>query len=265
MIEQKSLDKDLRKAIKQSDGTYLTPFQQAKRYASELPYSKRPRWIVTCNFAEFLVYDMENPNCEPEQILLANLVKESYRLRFLIDTGNDSIKKEMEVSLKAGELVGKLHDLILRQYKNPSNPGSLKSLNMLCVRLVFCLYAESSGIFGKHKMFHDYLRDFRATEIRPKLIELFRVLDTKPEDRTPCLDDTLAMFPYVNGGLFADENIEIPKFTEEIVNLLLNNASEEFDWSDISPTIFGAVFESTLNPVTRRAGGMHYTVRQEVA
>ncbi|MCM1357593.1 MAG: methylase, partial [Prevotella sp.] len=259
MIEQKSVNLDLRKAIKQSDGTYLTSFQQAKRYASELPYSKRPRWIVTCNFVEFLVYDMEKPNCEPEQILLANLVKESYRLRFLIDTGNDSIKKEMEVSLKAGELVGKLYDLILQQYKNPSNHESLKSLNMLCVRLVFCLYAESSGIFGKHKMFHDYLKDFRATEIRPKLIELFRVLDTKPEDRDPYLYDTLAMFPYVNGELFADEDIEIPKFTEEIVSLLLNNASEEFDWSDISPTIFGAVFESTLNPVTRRAGSMHYT------
>ncbi|MCM1316059.1 MAG: methylase [Prevotella sp.] len=259
MIEQKSLDKDLRKGIKQSDGTLLTPFQQAKRYASELPYSKRPRWVVTCNFSEFLVYDMEKPNCEPEQIFLKDLPKEYYRLQFLVDTGNDSIKREMEISLQAGELVGKLYDLILKQYKNPDSLETLKSLNMLCVRLVFCLYAEDSGIFGSHKMFGNYLKQFPVREIREKLIKLFQVLDTKPENRDPYIDDDLSAFPYVNGGLFADENIEIPRFTEEIVDLLLNGASKVFNWSDISPTIFGAVFESTLNPDTRRSGGMHYT------
>ena len=259
MIEQKSLDKDLRKGIKQSDGTLLTPFQQAKRYASELPYSKRPRWVVTCNFSEFLVYDMEKPNCEPEQIFLKDLPKEYYRLQFLVDTGNDSIKKEMEISLKAGELVGKLYDLILKQYKNPDNPETLKSLNMLCVRLVFCLYAEDSGIFGKHKMFGNYLRKFPVDEVREKLIKMFQVLDTPISDRDPYMNDDLSAFPYVNGGLFADENIEIPRFTEEIVDLLVNGASKVFNWSEISPTIFGAVFESTLNPDTRRSGGMHYT------
>ena len=265
MIEQKSIGKDLRKGIRQSDGTFLTPFQQAKRYASELPYSKRPRWIVTCNFSEFLMYDMEKPNCEPEQILLKDLPKEYYRLKFLVDTGNDRIEREMQISLQAGELVGKLYDLILQQYKNPDSPETLKSLNMLCVRLVFCLYAEDSGIFGSRKMFGNYLKKFPVSEVRPKLVELFRVLDTKPEDRDPYINDDLSAFPYVNGGLFADENIEIPRFTEEIVNLLLNGASKSFNWSEISPTIFGAVFESTLNPETRRSGGMHYTVRQEVA
>ena len=259
MIEQKSLGKDLRKGIKQSDGSVLSPFQQAKRYASELPYSKRPRWIITCNFSEFLVYDMEKPNGEPEQIFLKDLPKDYYRLQFLVDTGNDSIKREMEISLKAGELVGKLYDLILKQYKNPDSSETLKSLNMLCVRLVFCLYAESAGIFGRHQMFHDYLKKFPVSEIREKLIKLFQILDTKVDDRDPYLDEDLLAFPYVNGGLFADENIEIPRFTEEIVHLLLHNASEDFDWSDISPTIFGAVFESTLNPETRRSGGMHYT------
>ena len=259
MIEQKSLDKDLRKGIKQSDGTLLTPFQQAKRYASELPYSKRPRWVVTCNFSEFLVYDMEKPNCEPEQIFLKDLPKEYYRLQFLVDTGNDSIKREMEISLQAGELVGKLYDLILKQYKNPDSPETLKSLNMLCVRLVFCLYAEDSGIFGSHKMFGNYLKQFSVKDVRKALIELFQVLDTKPEDRDPYLDDDLTAFPYVNGGLFAEENIEIPRFTDEIVDLLVNGASKVFNWADISPTIFGAVFESTLNPDTRRSGGMHYT------
>lgn len=264
MIEQKGLNKDLRKGIKQSDGSVLSPFQQAKRYAAELPYSKRPRWIITCNFAEFLVYDMEKPNGEPEQILLKDLPKEYYRLQFLVDTGNENLKKEMEISLKAGDLVGKLYDAILKQYKNPDSPKTLKSLNKLCVRLVFCLYAEDAGIFGKHQMFHDYLKQFQPKQVREEIIKLFQVLDTKPEDRDPYMDEELATFPYVNGGLFADENIEIPRFTEEIVDLLLHNASEDFDWSGISPTIFGAVFESTLNPETRRSGGMHYTSLENI-
>lgn len=264
MIEQKGLGKDLRKGIKQSDGSILSPFQQAKRYVAELPYSKRPRWIITCNFAEFLVYDMEKPNGEPEQILLKDLPKEYYRLQFLVDTGNENLKKEMEISLKAGDLVGKLYDAILKQYKNPDDPETLKSLNKLCVRLVFCLYAEDAGIFGKHQVFHDYLKKYPASEVRHKLVELFRILDTKEEDRDPYLDEDLLAFPYVNGGLFADEHIEIPRFTDEIVNLLLTNASEDFDWSGISPTIFGAVFESTLNPETRRSGGMHYTSLENI-
>lgn len=259
LIEQKSKGKNLRSGIKQSDGSMLTPFQQAKRYSSELPYSQRPRWIVTCNFEEFLVYDMEKPNCEPEQIFLKNLPKEYYRLNFLTDTGDENIKKEMEVSLQAGELVGKLYNAILKQYKNPDNPESLKSLNMLCVRLVFCLYAEDAGIFGRHNMFHDYLKEFEIKDVRRALIDLFKILDTENENRDPYLEGTISEFPYVNGGLFADEDIEIPNFDEEIVTLLLNNASMDFDWSAISPTIFGAVFESTLNPETRRSGGMHYT------
>ena len=198
MIEQKGLVKDLRKGIKQSDGSILSPFQQAKRYAAELPYSKRPRWIITCNFAEFLVYDMEKPNGEPEQILLKDLPKEYYRLQFLVDTGNENLKKEMEISLKAGDLVGKLYDAILKQYKNPDDPETLKSLNKLCVRLVFCLYAEDAGIFGKHQVFHDYLKKYPASEVRHKLVELFRILDTKEEDRDPYLDEDLLAFPYVN-------------------------------------------------------------------
>ncbi len=259
MIEQKGLGKDLKKAIRQSDGTMLNPFQQAKRYITELPLSKHPRWVVTCNFAEFYVYDMERPNGEPEIIKLEDLPKEYFRLNFLTDTGDENIKREMEVSLQAGELVGKLYNAILKQYKNPESPESLKSLNMLCVRLVFCLYAEDAGIFGKHNMFHDYLKQFEIRDVRRGLIDLFKILDTTPDKRDPYLEGLIAEFPYVNGGLFADENIEIPNFNEEIVDLLLNNASANFDWSQISPTIFGAVFESTLNPETRRSGGMHYT------
>ena len=259
LIEQKGLGKDLRKAIRQSDGSLLTPFQQAKRYSAELPFSRRPRWIITCNFSEFLVYDMENPNSEPEQILLKNLDKEYYRLDFLVDTGNENIKREMEISIKAGEIVGRLYDALRKQYVNPDDESSLKSLNMLCVRLVFCFYAEDAGVFGKHLMFHHYLKEFDARHFRNALIDLFKILNTKIEDRDPYVDEELAQFPYVNGGLFAEENIEIPQFTDEIRDLILQNASEDFDWSEISPTIFGALFESTLNPETRRSGGMHYT------
>ena len=256
MIEQKSIDKDLRKAIKQSDGTLLNPFQQAKRYASELPYSQRPRWIITCNFAEFLVYDMEKPNGEPEQILLKDLEKEYYRLQFLTDTGNADFEKEMQISVDAGKITEKLYKALLSQYQNPDSPDSLKSLNMLCVRLVFCFYADKANIF-KHNQFRNYLHDIPVIKWNRELKDLFRIFDTDEEHRDKYEDD-LNAFPYVNGGLFADEHIEIPRFTQEIADIILNEASA-FEWQNISPTIFGAIFESTLNPETRRSGGMHYT------
>ncbi len=259
LIEQKGADIDLSRGYKQSDGSMLTPFQQARRYAGFLPHNMNPRWIVVCNFKEFHIHDMNRPNDTPEIIKLEELETEYHRLQFLVDTGNDRIKKEMEISLQAGELVGKLYDALLKQYNSPASEEELKSLNMLCVRLVFCLYAEDAGIFGSHTMFHDYLKGFQAKNVRKALIDLFKVLDTKISDRDPYMDDDLAAFPYVNGGLFTDEEIIIPRFTEEIIDLLLTKASEDFNWSSISPTIFGAVFESTLNPETRRSGGMHYT------
>lgn len=262
LIEQKGQDIDLRKGYKQSDGSMLTPFQQARRYAGFLPHDQNPRWIVVCNFQEFHIHDMNRPNEAPEVLRLADLEKEYGRLNFLVDTGDEKIKREMEISMQAGELVGKLYDAFLSQYKDPTNERTLKSLNMLCVRLVFCLYAEDAGIFGHNGMFHDYLSNRGMQNGRIALRELFHVLDQKPEDRDPYLPDDapdLAAFPYVNGGLFSDEDIEIPPFNEEIFTPLLSRASEDFDWSGISPTIFGAVFESTLNPETRRKGGMHYT------
>ena len=206
-----------------------------------------------------MIYDMEKPTGEPESILLKDLAKEYYRLQFLVEEKSELLHREEQISIQAGDLVGKLYDAILKQYINPEDKKSLHSLNILCVRLVFCLYAEDSGIFGEHLKFHNYIKRFAPRDVRRALIDLFRVLDTRLEDRDPYMDEGLAAFPYVNGGLFADENIEIPNFTQEICDLLLRKASEDFDWSQISPTIFGAVFESTLNPDTRRSGGMHYT------
>lgn len=259
MIEQKGADKDLNKAIKQSDGSLLTPFQQAKRYSANLPYSQRPRWIVTSNFKEFYVYDMEQPNAEATIVKLADLEQEFYRLEFLVDKSNEHLEREMQISMEAGEIVHEMYEGLLKQYKNPESPDSLHAINQLIVRLVFCLYAEDSGLFGHKLAFHDYLAQFPAPHFRRGLMELFQVLDTPIDERDPYLEDSLTAFPYVNGGMFAEKQIEIPNFTDELRALILEHASSQFDWSDISPTIFGAVFESTLNPETRHSGGMHYT------
>ena len=256
LIEQKSIDKDLRAPIPQSEGGKLTPFQQGKKYVANLPLSQHPKWIVTCNFKEFLVYDMEQPNGEPEQIFLKDLGKEYYRLQFLVDAKSEHITKEMRVSMKAGEIVGKVYDALLEQYDDTS-AEALRWLNILCVRIVFCLYAEDAGVF-RHDQFHDFLNGYNAEDLSDALLKLFKVLNTPLEKRSKYLKDDLKAFPYTNGGLF-EEEIEIPQFTEELKQTLLQNASLDFDWSEISPTIFGAVFESTLNPETRRSGGMHYT------
>ncbi|MBQ8121873.1 MAG: methylase [Ruminococcus sp.] len=259
LIEQKGAHVKLGKTAVQSDGEKLTPYGQAFRYNNYLPYEERARWIIVSNFERILIYNMNKPNGEPDEILLKDLPKQFYQLAFLTVQKSELLKKEEQISIDAGNLVGKLYDALIKQYKNPDSTETLKSLNMLCVRLVFCLYAEDAGIFGSHEMFGQYLKQFPTKQVREEIIKLFKVLDTKPEDRDPYMDDDLAAFPYVNGGLFADENIEIPRFTDEIVDLLVNKASAGFDWSEISPTIFGAVFESTLNPETRRSGGMHYT------
>ena len=259
MIEQKSIDKNLRAPIKQSDGKSLTSFAQAKRYAAELPYSMRPRWIVTCNFKSFLIYDMEQPQGEPFEILLENLPKEAHKLLFLVEDKDVNLRHEMEVSMKAGEIVGKLYDAFLAQYEGETTQEDLHALNVLCVRLVFCLYAEDADIFAKDQ-FADYLQSYKPENLRVALKELFEVLDTPIEKRSRFLSENLKAFPYVNGSLFSQQPGEdIPQITQETADLLIRHASQDFDWSDISPTIFGAVFESTLNPETRRKGGMHYT------
>lgn len=264
MVEQKSLGIDLSKPSQQSDGTSLKPYQQALRYAQELSYSERPRWIVACNFAEFRIYDMERPHSDPIIILLKDLPKEYPQMQFLVNTRSEIAKKEQALSIEAGNIAGKLYDALKKQYDDPESESTKESLNKLCVRLVFCLYAEDADIFGRRDMFHDYLKTFRDKNIRRALIDLFEVLATPVEKRDKYMDADLAAFPYVNGGLFDDAKIEIPPFTDEIIDLLLHRASEDFDWSGISPVIFGAIFESTLNDETRRKGGMHYTTIEAI-
>lgn len=260
LIEQKSSGEDLRKAKKQSDNEELTPYEQALRYSLGMKYSERPRWIVTCNFKSFLIYDMEKPEGEPFEIKLDNLEREYYLLRFLVTDESAMLRHEKEISIKAGELIGKLYDKLYEKYLNRDDSRSISSLNILCVRLVFCLFAEDSGLFGDgHGAFHDYMKSFRPAQMRKALIDLFKILNTPYEQRSPYEDESLLAFPFVNGGLFADEQIEIPNFTDEIADILLTECSSEFDWSGISPTIFGALFEDTMNPETREEGCMHYT------
>lgn len=261
LIEQKSIHRDLRAPIRQSDGSMLTPFAQAKRYAAELPLSQHPRWVVCCNFAAMLIYDMEQPQGEPEEIRLSELPREVHRLRFLVDATSEILQREVEVSIKAGELVGRLYEAFYAQYAEYRTPTAqdLHALNVLCVRLVFCLYAEDAGVFDKDQFYH-YLRSFQPSNMSLALERLFEVLDTPVEQRSPFLDERLKAFPYVNGGLFRRQVGEaIPPISVTVADILLRQVSLSFDWNQISPTIFGAVFESTLNPETRRKGGMHYT------
>lgn len=258
IVEQKGRHIDLSRAEHQSGGASLTPYNQARRYDNNLPASEKARWIICCNFERFEIHDMNSPLADPEVILLENLEKDFQKLSFVADVNVDYIRKEEQISVKAGQLVGRLYDLILPQYDDPSNPDTLKSLNQLCVRLVFCLYAEDTGLFGEKDKFYTYLTSFRTPQFRKGLIELFKVFDTPYEERDKYMDPELAAFPYIKGGIFTDD-IEIPQFTDEIIDHLLHKASLEVDWSEISPTVFGAVFESTLNPETRRSGGMHYT------
>lgn len=260
LIEQKSLGIDLDKKVHQSGGIELTPYEQAKRYNDNLPFDEKARWIVVSNFAEIWIYDMNTkvPEDNVTKINIEDLQSQYSLLDFLLSKKVKKITEEMELSLKAGELVGKIHDRFEEQYNDPLAKKTQNSLNILCVRLVFCLYAEDAGLFGEKDAFTNYIRQYEPKDIRNALLMLFKVLDTPIDARDELyLDEEKAAFPYVNGGLFARENIEIPKITQEIKDTIIESAM--FDWRMISPTIFGAVFESTLNPETRRSGGMHYT------
>lgn len=271
IIEQKGAKWALDKKENNSGGVALTPYEQAKRYNDNLPYEEKARWIVTCNFTEIWIYDMNARVPEPDKIALPELPNKYPMLDFLVKHEVKKISHEMQVSIAAGTLVGKIYDALAKQFGLPDavpknetpeakaqREQDLRSLNALCVRLVFCFYAEDAEIFNRAS-FHDYLESFPAAHLHSALKDLFKVLDTPVDKRDRFLSDDLAAFPYVNGGLFADETFEIPPITDEIKNLLIVDASENFNWRDISPTIFGAVFESTLNPETRRKGGMHYT------
>lgn len=262
-IEQKSITVDLDKAdIRQ--GRTVTAFRQALNYANTMRASQRPNYIITCNFNEFRIHDLdkERPEADRLTFTLAELPEQIHLLNFLVDPQKARAVREEKVSMDAGQLVGKLYDALRQQYLDPDTEESQHSLNVLCVRLVFCLFAEDAGLFEKDA-FYRYLDGLRHDQVRSALLELFKVLNTPVDQRDPYLSDQLKTFPYVNGGLFAKEE-QIPHFTAEILDLLLHEVSEKTNWAQISPTIFGGVFESTLNPETRAKGGMHYTSPENI-
>ena len=256
LIEHKS--RGIRLDAPQSGHGGKTPFEQAVEYNQARGFSEKARWIVTCNFDEIWVYDMDKPLAEPQKIRLGDLPKEVARLGFLVDSTVKSVREqEKDISIKAGRIVGELYKALLKRYADPESPQTLKFLNRLCVRLVFLFYAEDADLFPKDA-FWTLLKSTEAKNLRRSLLTLFRVLDTPEAERDPYLEPEIAAFPYTNGGLFKGvDEAEIPPLDDEIKELLIKSAN--FDWRDISPTIFGALFESTLNPVTRRAGGMVYT------
>ena len=267
MIEMKGKKvKDLTKPLNQSGGAELTPYEQAKRYANFLPANEYPRWILVSNFYEIDIHDMNDPLADPVVIKLEDLPKKVKSLEFMVDPSQQQIINEKQLSVDAGNLVAKIYDELAAAYEKGKkdslkDPHIQQSLNMLIVRLVFLLYADDTGIIGQKDMFQDFIERRQPDQIRDGLIQLFRILDQDPDkgERDAYISDEFKQFKYVNGGMFSNENIIIPQFTPELKDLILNDAGKGFNWSNISPTIFGAVFESTLNPETRRSGGMHYT------
>ena len=255
LIEHKSRGVNL--DAPQAGHNGLTPYEQAVEYDNARSYEDKARWIVTCNFDAIWIYDRSRPLEEPQKITLSELPKEVHRLAFLVKRDVQKVdSKELEISVQAGRIVAKLYDALLKQFGSDA-PETLAALNRLCVRLVFCLYAEDADIFPKNAL-RNLIKSTPVEFMRRQLLRLFQTLDTPPEKRDRYLEAELAIFPYTNGGLFAGASeSEIPPLTDEIVKLL--DGSSGFDWSGISPTIFGALFESTLNPQTRRAGGMVYT------
>lgn len=253
LIEQKSVEVDLDKPVRQSDGQLLRPYEQARKYYNNLPKSKLPDYIITCNFKQFNIYDMEKPNGQPEIIYLDELETDYYRLEFIVNSKSELLMKEEKISKDAGSLIGEIYDAFADEL-DMEDEENQRIVNILCVRLVFCLYAEDSQLFNKN-LFYNYIKNSDINHIQNDLYDLFKVLNT--EDRDSFTRRDLLDFPFVNGGLFSEE-VRIPYFTEKAYDILINKACK-FNWSDISPTIFGGIFESTLNPETRRSNGMHYT------
>ncbi|MBQ6785876.1 MAG: class I SAM-dependent DNA methyltransferase [Clostridia bacterium] len=267
LIENKSRGVDLDKKEqrgKNNDGTprMVTPYEQARWYADYItPRSVAPKYILTCNFDEIRIYDTdeEYPERTFETIHLEELPNLLHRLSFFTQKENSRAERETNLSVSAGEVVGKLYDAFSKSYLDiENNEDEQRSLNMLITRIVFLLYAEDSGNLKVRNQFYNYMSNYQTAHMRNALRDLFLVLNTEEDKRDPYLPEELADFPYINGGLFKDEII-IPQFTDEARYILLKEASSEFDWASISPTIFGAVFESTLTAKKRREGGMHYT------
>ncbi len=254
IIEQKSPGKSLEAA-----------FVQAREYYNWLPFSQKGRYILTCDFHDIHIHDMDEPTKAPEIIPVSQATKDN--LSFLVVPGK-TLPHEEAISIEAGKLVAGLYDALIHSMHASKNftesdkhtkeyQSALDDINIFCVRLVFLLYAEDSGLFPQKSQFHDYLKP-RSVMAHDALEKLFAVLKTDYPQRDSYLDETLKAFSYVNGGLF-DKSVKFPQLDKKSIDIIIHDMAERFNWSKISPTIFGAIFESTLNPDTRKQEGMHYT------
>lgn len=269
VIEQKSLGVDLDKAEEQSDGALLTPMQQGKRYYDWLDKPQQGRYIIACNFEEFRIFDTYHKSACEKVIKLSELARRWRELRFLVHTEEETrIEREVTeetVARTASEYVRKLYKSIVDKRKDLSS-DELHSLNVFCVRVVFCLFAEDAGLFD-NQQFHRFIEKFDVDELSWRFGHLFEILDDKCRPCCRFAPKELMAFPYVDGGLFKhDPRYKTPPISKETRDLLLSawqikypKTGEPFYWSDISPTNFGCIFESTTEPEVRASGGMHYT------
>lgn len=271
LIEQKNCGEDLSKTFRQSDGTDLTPFEQALRYAENLEFHERPRWIVTCNFSEFHIYYVQNfffyaEIAPPVIVKLEDLSDDYQRLNFLVDPDDTTILEDVNISKEALKIIDGVRNAFIQLYKRQHAPASHEFIYKFCVRLVFCFYADDAVLFATKKYFADYLNTLRGNSQIDAIQNIFDVLNLPADSNLRGnFDVALQSLPYVNGGLF-EEKISFPNFEHENLMPLEGAliANKNFHWEKINPTIFGSLFESALNPHERRQGGMHYTSPENI-
>jgi len=245
LIEHKSVGQSLERA-----------FTQAIDYFEGLPERDLPRYILVSDFARFRLYDLLN-NSEVE-FRLADLHKHVKHFAFIAGYRTQEIAPQNPVNIQAAERMGVLHDLL----KDSGYTGH--ALEVLLVRLLFCLFAEDTGIFQPASAFRLWLEERTApdgSDLGPQLAQLFQVLNTPEDKRAKTLDEQLAAFPYVNGRLFA-ETLPIASFDTKMRDALLECCG--LDWSAISPAIFGALFQSIMDERARRNLGAHYTSEENI-
>ena len=245
IIEQKSAGRDLENA-----------YVQAGDYFDALPENEKPRYILVSDFQNFELRDLDES--ETVSFELKDLPAHVESFGFIMGVQRKTFRDQDPVNIAAAELVGKLHDALNTVGYREQN------LERFLVRIVFCLFADDTGIFDTRDIFSDFIEtrtNEDGSDLGALLAQLFQVLDTPESDRTLSLDEDLARFPYVNGELF-DGPLRIPAFDASMRHLLLEACS--FDWSNISPAIFGALFQSVMDPVQRRAAGAHYTTEKNI-
>lgn len=245
LVEQKSVGRNLYKAK-----------SQAFDYFPGLRDDDLPRYLLLSDFQTFELYDLDED--EEYKFTLADLPKNVEKLGFIMGVQKREFKDQDPVNIKASELVGKLHDAL----EESGYVGA--DLEQFLVRIVFCLFADDTGIFDPRDIFFDYIETRTredGSDLGPAISQLFQVLDTPTDRRSSALDEDLVRFPYVNGDLFRDP-LPIPSFNSNMRKRLIDAC--RFDWSEISPAIFGALFQSVMEPEERRAQGAHYTTEKNI-